>query len=445
MGTILGTLLAFAIVFGILVFIHEFGHFFMAKLVGIRVEVFSFGYGKRLLGIKRGTTDYRVSVFPLGGYVKFLGEGVFEPGRELAVDDFMAQKRWERFLVMVMGSVMNILLAVFLFSVINMAGVTVPEYQDQKPVIGWIESGSPAEKSLLQIDDEILRINGREVKTWADVELAVESKPERLITLDIKREGKIFPIQLMTETEKMMKYEMGYAGFRAKILTQVAMVKPDSPAEKGGLKAGDIILAINGQPIYFYKFVETIGKNPDKELEFSVEREGKPLTLRITPRKEGKVGKIGISPVAKSVVKKFGFSRAINQSVKENIKMVFLIINYLKELFKGEASTRQMGGPLEIASLSFAFFQMGFMAMMSWIAILSLQLGVINLFPIPVFDGGQIFVLLLEGIFRRDFTPKVRQIWMQIGFVIFIFLLGFLILNDIVKRMPNGWRSLVPF
>ncbi len=443
MGTIFGTVLAFLIVFGILVFIHEFGHFIVAKLVGVRVEVFSFGYGKRLFGFKKGQTDYRVSLVPMGGYVKLLGEGMFEPARELAPDDLMAKTRWQRFLVLVTGSLMNILLAIFLISVLNMVGVTVPEWQEQKPLIGRIDPGSPAEKSNLQVDDEIVSINKRSVKTWTDVEIAVGSKPEKVITLEIKRKGEVIPVQL--KTEAVSRFYMGYAGFMGKILTQVMMVKAGSPAEKGGLKAGDVILKVSNEPVYFYQFIQILEKNPDKDLELLVQRGGQPLTLHVTPRKEGKVGKIGIIQGPKSVEKKYGFFKAIGQSVNENAKNVFLIIRLIKDLFTGQASTRQLAGPLEIANISYAMLRLGFMAMVSWIAIISLQLGVINLFPIPVFDGGQIFVLILEGIFRRDFSPKVRQVWMQIGFVIFVVLIVFVIMNDLVRGLPNGWKSLVPF
>ena len=169
MVNILGTILAFTIVFGILVFVHEFGHFFMAKLVGVRVEVFSFGYGKRLFGVKKGETDYRISLVPMGGYVKMLGEGMFEKDRPLAPDDLMAKPRGQRLLIMAMGSIMNIILAIVIVAFMNGLGTKSPEYLDQKPVIGHIESGSPAERAGLRVDDEILRIAGRGVKTWMDV------------------------------------------------------------------------------------------------------------------------------------------------------------------------------------------------------------------------------------------------------------------------------------
>jgi regulator of sigma E protease len=443
MGTIFGTVVAFLIVFGILVFIHEFGHFFMAKLVGIRVETFSFGYGKRLFGIKKGNTDYRISLIPMGGYVKLLGEGMFETGRELAPDDMMSKSRGARLLVMAMGSIMNILLAVVLVAVINGVGVPAPEYQDQKPVIGYIDPGSPAARADLRPEDEILSINSRKVATWNDVEIAVGTKPDRIIALEIVRDGQVLPVEL--KTGSVTRYEMGYAGFRAKILTQIRLVTAGSPAEKAGLRPGDVIAAVDGKPVYFYSFIPVIEANPGREIVLSVERGGTTLDLPVTPRKEGDVGKIGILQEAKSVVRKYGFFAAIRESLRANLKNVFLVFRFLKDLFTGQASTRQLGGPLEIANFSYAALRMGWLAMISWIAVISLQLGVLNLFPIPVFDGGQIFVLLIESLFRKDFSPKVRTIWLQIGFVIFVALIVFVIMNDFVKKLPHGWNSLLPF
>ncbi len=443
MGSVLGTILAFIIVFGILVFVHEFGHFFMAKLVGIRVDVFSFGYGKRLFGFKKGDTDYRVSLIPMGGYVKFPGEEVYEKEREVEPGDFMAAKRWQRLLTIVMGPVMNILLAIGLVAAINMVGAPVPVYQSQTPVIGWVEPDSPAEKTDLQIDDEILTIDGQMTKTWSDVELAVGTKPKRTITLEVKRGEEIIDVDLLTEGKTI--HEMGYAGFFGKILTEIKMLVPDAPAEKAGLKPGDVILEIDGQPAYYFQFLEMIQNNPNVELNFRIRRVEELLDIPVTPRLKGDVGEIGIAQVIEFKEESLGFFTAFKQSVKDNVRLTFLVINFIKDLLTGEATARQLGGPIEIASLSYTALRMGLLAMMSWIALISLQLGIINLFPIPVLDGGQILVISLEGIFRRDFSPKVKQIVMQIGFAIFIVLIVFVILNDVAKRLPNGWDSLIPF
>jgi len=443
MGPVLGTILAFIIVFGILVFVHEFGHFFMAKLVGIRVDVFSFGYGKRLFGFKKGDTDYRVSLIPMGGYVKFPGEEVYEKEREVEPGDFMAAKRWQRLLTIVMGPIMNILLAIVLMAAINMVGAPVPIYQSQTPVIGWVEPDSPAEKTDLQIDDEILSIDGQRTKTWSDVELAVGTKPKRTIKLEVKRGEEIIDVDLLTEGKTI--HEMGYAGFFGKILTEIKMLVPDAPAEKAGLKPGDVILEIEGQPAYYFQFLEMIQSNPNVELNFRIRRGEELLNIPVTPRLKGDVGEIGIAQVIEYKEESLGFFTAFKQSIKDNVRLTFLVINFIKDLVTGEATARQLGGPIEIASLSYTALRMGLLAMMSWIALISLQLGIINLFPIPVLDGGQILVISLEGIFRRDFSPKVKQIVMQIGFAIFIVLIVFVILNDVAKRLPNGWDSLIPF
>ena len=436
---ILETLLSFVIVFGILVFVHELGHFFMAKLMKIRVEVFSWGIGKRLFGIKKGDTDYRISLVPIGGFVKFSGEEAFEEKRELAPNDFMAKKRWERFLVLLTGSLMNIFLALVLVSIISMVGVTIPEFSGQKPVIGWIDPGSPAEGANLKVNDEILSINKRRTKTWSELEIAVGTKPKRLITIEYKRGEEILKVQLMTESRT--RFAMGYAGFYPKILVQVTYIFPGHPAEEAGLKVGDVFLAINGEYIYYHRFLKVVAENPGKELEFLVEREGEILTFHITPRLDGKVGKIGIGPGMKSELKKFGFFSAIGRGIKENWKLTFVLVNYVKDLAMGEASATQIAGPIEIARFSRTFFRMGFFALMGFIAFISLQLGIVNLFPIPLLDGGQILVLCLEGLFRRDFSAKVKQIVMQVGFVMFILLFVFVILNDIARNLPKGWES----
>jgi len=443
MGSILGTIIAFVIVFGVLVFVHEFGHFFMAKLVGIKVEVFSFGYGKRLFGFKKGGTDYRVSLIPMGGFVRFLGEDVLEEHEDLPPGDFRAAKRWQRFLVIFMGAFMNIILAIVIMSFINMVGVMVPEMLDEKPVIGWIEEDSPAALSDLQLGDEILSINNRKTQTWNEVEIAVGTKPKRQIDIEIKRGKDILRVNLFTESRT--RYAMGYAGFYGNIKTQVNIVVANSPADKAGLQPNDVILAINGKKIHFLEFPQLIQENPDQELDFLVEREGEIITLKVTPQREGDIGKVGLYHTPKSKLKKYGFFPAVWEGISYNAELTFLVFNTIRDLATGEASTRQLAGPIDIANLSYEFLKMGFLALITWIAFISLQLGIINLFPIPVLDGGQILVLGLEGLFRRDFNIKVKRVIMQIGFAMFIFLIVFIILNDIVKRLPKGWGSLIPF
>jgi len=272
MTSILGTIFSFVIVFGVLVFVHEFGHFFMAKLVGINVEVFSFGYGKRLFGFKKKGTDYRISLIPMGGYVRFAGEEAalegLKTGGEVKPGDYLAAKRWQRFLVILCGPVMNLILAFLLVAVINMVGVDVPQHMEKIPVIGWIQPDSPAAEAGLQIDDTILSINGDSTPAWNDVELAVGMRPEKTIQVEIQRGSEARIVDL--HTESVTRFQMGYAGFYGKVQVQVNMVLANSPAEKAGLQPGDVITAIDGVPIYTYQFIELLEKSPDLELDFQV-------------------------------------------------------------------------------------------------------------------------------------------------------------------------------
>ena len=184
---------------------------------------------------------------------------------------------------------------------------------------------------------------------------------------------------------------------------------------------------------------------PEQEIDFGIVRDGELIHLNVTPKREGDVGVIGVATRVEFVSRQVGFFGAIAQSVKENARMAGMVVTFIKDLLTGEASTRQLGGPIAIANLSYEAFKMGFMTLIWWMAFISLQLGIINLFPIPMFDGGHIIVLGLEGLFRRDFSVKVKQVIMQIGFVLIIILFVFVILNDVVKRLPNGWDSLIPF
>jgi regulator of sigma E protease len=448
MATIFGTILAFLIVFGPLVFVHEFGHFFMLRLFGVRVEIFSFGFGKRLVGFKKGPTDYRLSLVPVGGYVKFLGEDASERGGTVEPDSYLAKRRWQRFLILVTGAIMNGLLAIGVFTIVNMRGVLVPEYLNNKAIVGWIDAGSPADQAGIKIDDEILRIDGKVVSTWDDVQMAVGTHPENALSISLRRDGREMLAKLMTQQDKNYEFDFGYAGLYGKILTQVQFVDGGSPAAKGGMMPGDIIQTINGEVVYFYRFADVISKNPGKELEIGILREGRLLTLHVTPKLEGRIGKIGIRQIMKSVQKKYDFINAIGKSFRDCASMSMTLFDLVKKMIQGQASaSKNLGGPIEIANMSYRFFQLGFIQLMYFMGFLSLQLCIFNLLPIPVLplDGTQIFILGLEGILRRDLNQKLKQVWTQVMFIVFIALFAFLILNDIVKRLPHGWGSLLPF
>ncbi|MBM3306167.1 MAG: RIP metalloprotease RseP [Candidatus Aminicenantes bacterium] len=456
MTTVLGTIVSFVIVFFIVTFVHEFGHFIMAKRFGVRVKAFSFGIGPRLFGVRgrrisigkapaEGTgTDYKVCLFPVICYVQMEGEGVFDKDRPIPLDDMMAKTRGQRFLIMVMGSAMNLLLAVVLMSVVSGIGTKVVKYIDDTPIIGWIDKDSPAERAGLKADDRILSVAGREVKTWKDVQIAVGISPDRRVDVEVIREGSLLSVRLQTGSDE--KTDVGYAGFNPKIYTQVRMVQSGSPAEKAGLRAGDVIRAIDGRPVFAPDFLEIIKSSPEKELVFTVDRGGRLVKVPVTPQRDGEDGRIGITHSFESVIKKFGFLGAISNSIKENAYNALLLVRIIKGLFTGETPTSQLGGPLAIADASYIFFREGLISLLTWIAFLSLQLGIINLiFPIPIVDGPQIVILALEALFRKDVSLKFRIAYTYLGWAMMMALMTFVVLNDIVKRLPNGWSSLIPF
>ena len=444
MANFLGTILAFVIVFFVVTFVHEFGHFIMAKRFGVRVKAFSFGIGPRLFGVQDGKlsffraphggtgTDYKVCLFPVICYVQMEGEGAFEKERPIPPDDMMAKTRGQKFFIMVMGSVMNFLLAVILMSVVSGIGTRVVKYIDDAPEIGWIDPGSPAEQAGLKPDDLIVRIAGREVKTWKDVHIAVGIAPDRQIGVEVVRGGSVLSVNLQTGSDK--KTDVGYAGFNPKIYPQVYMVQPGTPAERAGLKAGDVIRAIDGRPVFLDKFTEVIKAHPGDELLFTVDRGGALLDLPVTPRAQGQGGYVGIQHKAESVIKKFGFFGAIGNSLKENSYNSLLVLRVLKGLFTGETPWSQLSGPKGIAEASYQSLQGGWISLLTWIAFLSLQLGVLNLiFPIPVVDGPQIVILSLEALFRRDVSPKFRIAYTYVGWAMMIALMAFVIFNDFVR------------
>jgi len=442
MANFLGTILSFVIVFFVVTFVHEFGHFIMAKRFGVRVRAFSFGIGPRLFGVQDGKlsffkapqggtgTDYKVCLFPVICYVQMAGEGAFEKDRPIPPDDMMAKTRGQKFLIMVMGSVMNLLLAVILMSVVSGIGTRVVKYIDDAPEIGWVDPGSPAEQAGLKPDDLIVRISGREVKTWKDVHVAVGIAPDRQIGVEVVRGGSVLSVNLQTGSDK----KVGYAGFNPKIYPQVYMVQPGTPAERAGLKAGDVIRAIDGRPVFADKFTEVVKAHPGDELLFTVDRGGALLDLPVTPRAEGRGGYVGIQHNAESVIKKFGLFGAIGNSLKENSYNSLLILRVIKGLFTGETPWSQLSGPKGIAEASYQSLQGGWISLLTWIAFLSLQLGVLNLiFPIPVVDGPQIVILALEALFRRDVSPKFRIVYTYVGWAMMIALMAFVIFNDFVR------------
>ncbi len=430
MSVILGNIFYFLVLLSILVVAHEFGHFATAKLLGIGVEVFSVGFGPRLFGIRRGRTDYRLSLIPIGGYVKLKGEehSTGEP------DDYLARPKWQRFLVLIMGPFMNLLVAVAVLTGVYMAGLEEPKYLSQPVVVGWVEPGSAADRAGIKPGDLIVALDDKENPTWRDLRVIVSTRAGRPIKVKVKRDSKV--LQLTLIPEKRTKYDLGYSGIYVPAEPVIGQLFPGMPAHKAGLKQGDRILEVDGEKIRdFYHLRDIISRSAGKELTLKVERDGKIFEVKVVPVERDGRGMIGFFPYEETVKIKAGFFKALARSIKENLYYISITVDVLGRLITGKISARTLSGPLDIAQFSYMTASAGLIPFLTFLAFVSLQLAIINLLPIPALDGGHIFIILIETVLRRDLSESTKELILKIGFYFIILLSIFVVINDILKRL----------
>ena len=437
------TLLAFLFVLGVLIFVHELGHYMMAKRLGVRVLTFSLGFGPKILKFRRGDTEYCVSAIPLGGYVKMAGENPDDP-RSGNPDEFLSKTKWERFQILIMGPAMNIALAVVVMAVVLLQGAEVPAYQDQPPVVGAVLPGSPAEKVGLRRGDRILTIAGDEVDTWDAFYMAIGTRANRDVAMTLLRDGKTQSVTVRPNPHT--RFEVGDIGVLPDVSPNIRAVNPGEPADKAGLKIGDVVVAVNGERVIIGRqLAEAISRNAGHEVDFLIRRDGREQHVKVTPEQRGDRGVIGIQIGEATRSFQPGVLEAIGLSISRNIEFGGLIFKTLGGLFVGETSPRQLMGPVAIAQLSGESAAAGWIALFTLMASISLNLGLLNLLPIPVLDGGHIFIMALEGIARRDFSMAVKEKMFLAGFVLLMMLMVTVIYNDLTRitwierLMP--WRN----
>ena len=433
------TLLSFLFVLGVLVFIHELGHFLLARWNGVRVLTFSLGFGPKILKVQRGDTEYCISIIPLGGYVKMAGENPEDQptGRD---DEFLAKTKWQRFQILIAGPVMNIVLAVVLLAVVLMQGADLLAYLDRPAVVGLVQPGSPAERAGIVPGDTIIQFGTANVPNWEHLEMAVAGRPEREVDVVVIRGGseqrlKVRPDLTELRTRNDARFEVGTIGVMPDVYPSVTGFVPGKPAESSGLKVGDEIRAIDGERMAFYSQVlQTLSQKPaDKPIVFTVRRDGVDQSISITPYREGDRTLIGMYGKDATVSFKPTPIQAIGMSIRRNVEMSGLILNTLKDLFTGEASPKQLMGPVGIAQLSGESAQAGWIALLALMASISLNLGLLNLMPIPVLDGGHIFIMAIETISRRDFSLQMKEKMLFVGFVLLMTLMVTVIYNDLTR------------
>jgi regulator of sigma E protease len=432
----MSTLLPFLFVLGVLVFVHELGHFLVARWHGVRVLTFSLGFGPKLFSIRRGDTEYCISIIPLGGYVKMAGEGSDYITPEAAVegkpDEFPSKTKWQRFQIFLAGPVMNILLAFVVMTFVYYAGATEPIYLKKPAAVGAVQPGSAADHAGIKPGDVIVNIAGKTVDTWDRLDLLVMPRAGREVSVTVRRNGSEITLRVTPDTRT--KYQMGDLGVEPELHPQITLVNKDEPAERAGLQVGDVVMAVNGEPVNEVTLLRKINTSVDKPLTLTIERNGQRRDVAVTPAKKGDVGMIGVG------LQHFetrhidpSFAQAARMSVNQNLEWSTLIFQTFGGLFSGQTSIKQLSGPVGIAQLSGGAARVGWGALFTLMCMISLNLGIINLLPIPMLDGGHIFIMALEGVARRDFSMRVKEKLLMAGFLVIMVLMVTVIYNDLMR------------
>lgn len=421
---------AFATLFvlGVLIFVHELGHFYVAKRVGIRVLKFSLGFGPRLFGFTKGDTQYLVSALPLGGYVKLAGDEAFEEGYAAKPGDYMACPWWGRALMALAGPLANLVTAFLIFILLGLVGFNVPDYST---AVGRVVPGSAAAVIGITEGDRIIALDGREVGTWHGLSQMLRAQAI-IQSMTVDRGGERFEL-LLPDGQGPGLLE----GMEPAVPAQLGDIYPGLPAYQAGLNPGDIVLAVDGQPVRDWDSMRNvINRSAGRQTRLLVERGRDTLSLLITPEEQnlpgqGKVGIIGVSaPSYGSYKLKLGPAASLTNAFIYTGTLVARTYAAIYQVLVRPSTAKQLGGIITIGQMAGSTAKKGFGDLLNLVGLLSISLMVLNLLPLPVLDGGVIFFSLLEGIRGRPLSVRIQVVIQQVGIALLVMLMLFTILND---------------
>ena len=444
------TIVSFIVVIGILILIHEMGHFLVARWTGVGVERFSIGFGPVLLRWRGKETEYVLSAIPMGGYVKMVGEESPLEGGGGPVDDsskaFALKPLWARFLIVFAGPGMNFVLAAVIFAVV-LGTLGRPVWPAS---VGKVTEGSPAAAAGLRTGDTIVAVNGEPIAYWEDLERAITASNGRPLELRVRRDGaeRTVPVtpRLRTVPDPIFREprETWDVGAGPQLVPQISSVSPGSPAERAGLKPGDVVGAVAGQPVYTPEdLVEAIRTRPGQAFPMTVERDGKTLTLSVVPDpvkekspdgQEREVGRIQAGIATKAVrFEPYNPVQALGHGTTKTWDMTVLTVKGLWKLVSRQIDSSNIGGPIQIATEAGRQAKDGMASLALFTAIISVNLAVLNLLPVPMLDGGHLLFFIIEAILGRPLSLRKREVAQQVGFVLLMMLMVYALYNDLVR------------
>jgi regulator of sigma E protease len=457
-STALGYAVSAIVALGVLIFIHELGHFWAAKALGVGVERFSLGFGPRLWTYRRGETEYCVSLVPLGGYVKMMGEeahgeDAVHPEVAAPITDeaksFARKPLWARFLIVFAGPAMNFVLAAVIFTGVFLA-VGTPVLP---PVVGRILAGSAAADAGLRPRDEVVALDGQPIRHWGELETRIAAGDGRPVTLTISRDGARRDVPVTPKRapitnpfgEKAETFSLGAGPYLPAVIGDVSA---GMPAAEAGLRGRDRIVAVDGQPLETWdELAEIISQKAGVPLSLTVDRDGSKMEVSVTPRavterdatgQETRVGRVGIARGASPTYLRSGPLQAVRQGLVRTWDVTALTALSIWKLVTGAIPASNIGGPLQISMAAGQQAQQGVVSYAFFVALISVNLAILNLLPVPMLDGGHLLFFVIEGVLGRPLSVRKREIAQQVGLALLLLLMVFALFNDITRLLPGG-------
>lgn len=432
-------LFSFVLVLGVVVLVHEYGHFLAARLVGVRVEVFSIGFGNKIFGWRRGDTEYRVSWIPLGGYVRMAGEGSLEGPPTGAPDEFESRRAWEKLFILAAGPAANVLLAIALYSLAFWIGFPVPAWFQEPPRAAAVEQGSPAEAAGVLAGDEILALDGQPQESWRSFEQAVLMRPNQQVSLRVRRDGLERDLPVTLGATK--KHGVGWLGIEPFCRVEIAELTAGGAARAAGLRPGDVIERVDGERVCDPRqLVAALTAGGGQERRFSLLRDGERLETVFAPawNEEAEAWRIGVALAPMPIVlEKRGAAAAFRAGLASTGEASLLILDTLRRLATFQMSFRAMSGPVEIADVASTAVRVGPLAVLRLLALISINLGLLNLLPIPVLDGGRIAVVGYEAIRGRELGDDAKEWILRVGLAMILALMVVVLFFDVLKKFEG--------